>query len=1197
MNKRIFVEKKDSFALEAKDLKDGLVTSLNINLNNLRVINIYDIFDITIEEFNYLTTNIVATVNKDNVFEEINLDDYNVLALEYLAGTFDIRAKSAIDCLKIKYDTDARIYCAKLYLFDKEIEIENIKKILFNTSEMQIKDMNILVENNNYVTKQDYILNGFIDFNTEAISNLKKEFSMSIEDLLLIQNYFIEENRDPSMLELSLLDTYWSDHCRHTTFETKLNVVKIDDEKVKKTYDMYKQITNKSELTFMDVASSYAKYVIREKLVNDIEISDEVNACSVFVDINSGDKMEKWLMMFKNETHNHPTEIEPYGGAATCLGGAIRDPLSGRSYVYQAMRISGSSDPLQKIEDTMNNKLPQSIISKVSAKGYSSYGNQIGLTTSYVKEIFHPSYVAKHMEVGAVIGAVKYNNIKREKPICGDVIMLLGGKTGKDGIGGATGSSVVHSTDTLTTKASEVQKGNPIEERKIQRLFKNSEVSKMIKKANDLGAGGISVAVGELADGIDVFLDNVELKYSGMNAFEIALSESQERMAVVISSSDIQKFNELCMSENIECTQVAVVTNNDALRLFFKGEIVANLKRSFLNTNGYTYTHDVVVNEQNKVTTSYFTNIFEVLNDYNVTSQIGLAQMFDSTIGNRTAIAQYGGKYYLSESDAGGCFFPTENKSSYASLISYGFDPYVMSENTYIGATYSVIDSIAKLIASGCSLNNIKLSFQEYFEKLKSDESYGQVLAALLGALRVQKEFVIPSIGGKDSMSGTYLDINVAPTLISFAAAPINEKDIITTDLKTISSKIYLVDVIYDSNGEINYDDLYKKYNYINSLVKQGVILAMKAVDRFGVLATVCKMAFGNKIGVDLKTIDNSLGFGKIIIETQEEIDATLIGYTNATSKICNYEIEDLINTYTKKFDKLYPFKLNNEFDKISTLNYNTKKTYNYLTPKKEVRILFPIFPGTNCEFDMIDAFKNNDVIIDYIVIKDVKQNMINQSLVELKQKIKQADILALSGGFSCSDEPDGSGKFIANILKVVEVEIEEFLANKKLIIGICNGFQALVESGLLPFGKIKTLSYDDPVLFKNDINSHVSKFVDVVITSNNSPWLKDYEVGKNYKLAISHGEGKFVASDDIIKQLINNGQIFSQYSNGTIATMDPSYNPNGSYMSIEGIVSPCGLILGKMGHNERNGNIKNIYGEFDKKLFLNAINYIKGEK
>lgn len=1213
MNKRIFVEKKSMFATEANSFKQSIKSDLGYDLE-LRYLKVYDVFDATEEEIEFLLSDVIATANKDIVSFEIDLSSKYVSS-QLLPGTYDNRSAAAIDCLKVKFDSNARIYTGEVYLLDGEFDLELVTNYLINPIEKQQFDLTVLEENNKYLLTEDYTHDGFTTLNKEELEAhiIEHDLSLNINDLLWIQEYFRDtEKRNPTHLELGMLETYWSDHCRHSTFETILDIKNIADDNIRETYEDYLAVRDligrTKPVTLMDVASLFGRYVVSEGIVTDIEVSSEINACSVYVDVDVDGSNEKWLMMFKNETHNHPTEIEPFGGAATCIGGAIRDPLSGRSFVYQAMRISGSANPLEVASETIEGKLPQSKISKVSAKGNSSYGNQIGLTTSFVKEIFDPGYKAKHMELGAVVGATPADHVRRDEPVVGDLIILVGGRTGKDGIGGASGSSKEHTADTLASKMAEVQKGNPVEERKLQRLFAKKEVARLIKKSNDFGAGGVSVAIGEIADSIEINLNSIPLKYQGLSSYEIALSESQERMAVVVEPKDADLFIELSKAENLEATIVATVTDSNRLEMKYNDTTIVSLSRDFLNTNGAPAYQDVEIEAKPVPTRNYVTSLEQSFGSLNGASQYGLNQMFDSTIGSGTVLAPYGGKYQKSPSDVSAIKFPVKTSTTTASVLGYGYNPEISKQNEYLGAMYANVEAISKLVAAGCDLPNIKFTYQEYFERLKTEpKKWGKPLASLLGAFKVQRALGLPSIGGKDSMSGTFKNIDVPPTLVAFAINTIDTRKVISTDLKSTNSKLYITDVKRFENGEFDFESLKTEYTKISDLVQAGSILSMKAVGQYGIGHTVSEMGFGSMIGSTLESDVNPYieNYGQIIIESIEDLDFTVIGSTKSEAVITidgtDTSLQSLLTISENVFSSLYPYASTPVSSEVKLESYQTATEFKFPTPKSEVNVLVPVFPGTNCEFDISRAFASQGANITQIVINNLSSELLNESIEKFAKAIEETDILAFSGGFSLGDEPDGSGKFIANIIKAEPVAkaIEKHLAAKKLVVGICNGFQALIESGLLPFNKIGTLTDESPILFRNDLNEHVARIVDVKITSNNSPWLKSHIVGSQYKLPISHGEGKFVCNKQVLETLIANGQIFSQYVDldGNVS-MDGAVNPNGSTYGIEGIVSSCGLVLGKMGHNERytENTLVNTDGEYDTMLFKNAVDYIKGE-
>ena len=1047
---------------------------------------------------------------------------------------------------------------------------------------------------------------------------------MTADDLEHIQKYFIEEDRDPTETEIKVLDTYWSDHCRHTTFETFLKSVTIEKgemtEAIQRAYEKYLELRkevhgNKKPMTLMDMGTLGGKYMRKIGKLDDMEITDEINACSIEVDIDVDGKTERWLLMFKNETHNHPTEIEPFGGASTCIGGAIRDPLSGRAYVYQAMRITGAGDICEKLEDTLPNKLPQVRISKGAAHGYSSYGNQIGLATTFVREIYHNGYKAKRMEVGAVVGAVKKEYVLREEPKPGDLVIVLGGKTGRDGVGGATGSSKEHNDSSLTKCSSEVQKGNAPIERKIQRAFRNPEVTKLIKKSNDFGAGGVSVAIGELARGIEVNLDMVSVKYLGLSGTELAISESQERMAVVIAPENREKFEALMKEENLETRLVAKVTEKENLVIKFRGETIVDIARSFLDTNGVRQEQDVkvIAPVKEEIFKSDKTGTVEekltaTLKDMNVASQRGMVEMFDSTVGRSTVLMPYGGKYQLTESEGSVQKFPALGFTNTASVMTYGFNPYISEKSPYLGAIYAVIESLARLTAVGADYKKARLTFQEYFERLGKEPSrWGKPFMALLGALEAQVEFETPAIGGKDSMSGTFKNIDVPPTLISFAVTTEKTQNIVSSEFKAAGNYIYLVKPEYNEDFTPKYDTVKAVFDNVRKEMLAGNIVSASVVKFGGVAEALMKMTFGNKLGINVDTDAELFDLmpGAIVVETKKKLSfGILLGTVEDTKEIringAVINIDKALSDWEERYAKIYPYNTNAEDKKVFTPvekkgNMKQKASVLYDTPK----VLVLAFPGTNSEYDTAKAFERAGGAAEIFVINNLTVKDMEASIEELSRKIKEVQIVALPGGFSAGDEPDGSGKFITNILQnpKVKAAIKEFLAKEGLMLGICNGFQALIKSGLLPYGDMDKLNENSPTLFRNDINRHISRIATTRIASNSSPWLSSFEIGDMHSMTLSHGEGKFVVSEEFAKELFENGQVATQYCNlEGEPTMDGKYNLNGSYYAIEGITSKDGQILGKMGHSERyeDGTFKNIYGEKMQDIFQNGVNFFK---
>lgn len=1225
MNTRIYVEKKPGFEVETNSLLADLNLNLDLNIKELRLINIYDIFNCDEELLNKAKYQVLGEVVTDNVYDNLDYSNYTVLAIEYLPGQFDQRADAAIACFKlIEPNSNVFIKSAKLYLFPKDIASEDFNKIkhyLINKVEAREKDLNILSADLNTKVEDVKVLEGFREIKDFAEMVKVYDLAMSSEDLEMVVNYFIKENRDPYETELRILDTYWSDHCRHTTFTTNLNNISFNDGPLKKelvkSYKLYEDIRKdlnreNKPVCLMDLATIGAKELKKNGYLDDLEESEENNACSIYVDLKNNGKKEKWLVQFKNETHNHPTEIEPFGGASTCLGGAIRDPLAGRAYVYQAMRVTGAGNIYADIKDTLPNKLPQKVISLKAASGYSSYGNQIGLATGHVREIYHENYVAKRLEVGAVVGAVKASDVVRLSPTAGDLVLLLGGLTGRDGIGGATGSSKEHNEQSLEKCFSEVQKGNAPEERKLEHLFKRPEVTKLIKKCNDFGAGGVSVAIGELAPGLDINLDTIPVKYLGLNATELAISESQERMAVVISPNDYDEFIKYATKENVRTTKVANVTDTNRLRMYYHNKLIVDISREFIDSAGAVHNTDVVVdtninNDIENKNTSVNEVINKTLTDPNVTIQKGLIEMFDSTIGRGTVLLPFGGKTQRTETQVSACLIPAENSST-ATVMAYGYNPYISIKHPYLGSVYSVIESIAKVVASGANYKKIRLTFQEYFKKMTNPNDFGLPLSALLGALKMQMDFKLPAIGGKDSMSGTYKDLNVPPMLMSFALATVDSKNIISPEFKEANNYIYLFKHNPKNLNLPNTKELKNNYTKIHKLIKNKTIISAYALTFGGLIEALAKMSYGNNIGVNIDydlDLLNRYDYGSIVVESKEKIDGAIyLGKTTNNKFIINGESFDI--------DKLYELNLspfNTVYKEKTTSLSPIKKITYYKTNKKfknpkdgKVKVYIPVFPGTNCDYDTRDAFKECGAEVKIEVFNNMTPELTLKSVDNLVNGINNADILALCGGFSAGDEPDGSGKFIASILRNDKVmkAILDLLARKCLILGICNGFQALIKSGLLNTSTPFELDNTNPTLFRNDINRHISLVAKTKVMSNNSPWLKGLKENEVYNIALSHGEGKFVCSLETFNKLKENGQIAFCYvdDNGNLTNKSP-YNPNGSYYAIEGIVSKDGLILGKMGHTERykKGLYKNIYGNKEQQIFKNAINYFKNKR
>lgn len=1222
MDKRIFVKKRDGYNKEALDLKDNLNIEYNLGIKDLELYIIYDIYNINEKTYELAKNSVFSEIMIDEVIEDIILQDGRYFAYETLPAQYDQRADSAVQCVSL-LDNNSKITVrsGKLIIFDRVLdqdEMDKVKKYLVNPIESRIKDMNILNFSMSSEMKKMKDLTGFSSFSEDKLIYLKKEMSlaMNIEDLIFIQDYFKNEGRIPTETEIYVLDCYWSDHCRHTTFETVLDDVKIESELFQKemqsAFDIYlnirKELNITKPITLMDMASIFGKY--HKRVLNDknIEVSEEINACSFFTDIENNGKTEKWLIQFKNETHNHPTEIEPFGGASTCVGGAIRDPLSGRSYVYQAMRVTGCGNILQKREETLKHKLPQVDISTKATSGYSSYGNQIGLATTYVKELYDDSYVAKHMEVGAVVGAVKYGDFKRETPVKDDIVILIGGRTGRDGIQGASGSSLIHTNDSLETASSQVQKGNAIEERKIQRLFRKPEVTKMIKKCNDFGAGGVCVAIGELSEGIEIHLDKVLLKYEGLNPTEIATSESQERMAVVISPSDYEFFIKECEKENIEYSKVATITDRRRLEMYYYDDKVMDLSADFLATSGVRQHSKATLCDnngsnpfENKIVSKE--NVLNELSSLNVACQKGIAQRFDASIGATTVLMPFSGKNQLTPVQAGIQALPTiHSTSDTATILSYGFIPKISHYSPFLSAIYAVLESVAKVYAVGGDKSNLYFSFQEYFEKLgKDSKKWGKVTQSLLGTIYAQNEIGCPSIGGKDSMSGTFNDLNVVETLISFACTPVKIKNVISPELKTIGNYIYYVPIVKNSKGYPEIKETLKSYELINELIKSGKILSAYVQEEGSVVSSLVKMAVGNGLGFTVNK-ENILNFdpASIVVESNCELPFEKIGMVSEEISIngIKFDYDEIYNAYTKTLNKIYPLYQNLDCGNCENLSNDKNEKKYYKEYIENVNVLIPVFPGTNCEYDVEKAFIDAGATTKTVIFRNKKEDDIEKSIEELVNGIKDAHIIMIPGGFSSGDEPDGSAKFIVNVLKNEKVKdaIHKHLDDKKLILGICNGFQALIKSGLIPYGRIKSLTEDDLTLYRNDNYHHISTSAITRVANVNSPWTQNFEIGQLHEIMFSHGEGKLVGNNI---EKFKNLCAFQYCDFEGNASNNGKFNPNGSLYAIEGMISEDGLILGKMGHSERYGT--NLYKNKTitgiQNIFRNGVNYFKGEK
>ena len=1202
---RIFVEKYPEFQVEAKSLLDELNENLQLKLKTLRLINVYDLFGFTSELLEKSRYSVFGEIVTDRVTDTVDMGRH--IAVEYLPGQFDQRAASAIDCVHL-IDPSAKINIksSKLIIVDDDASEETLDKIrryVINPVESREKDLSKLSDTEHAAVKEVPLLEGFRNMTDADLVLYRKKMGLAMneDDLREVRTYFTAEGRDPNETELRILDTYWSDHCRHTTFTTELEDLAVEESFIKEDIDgtmnlylkMRKDLGREGKgLNLMDMATIGARWLRKAGKLDDMEVSEENNACSIFIDVDVDEHQQRWLLMFKNETHNHPTEIEPFGGAATCLGGAIRDPLSGRSYVYQAMRVTGAGDIYKPVSETLPGKLPQKVITRKAAGGYSSYGNQIGLATTHVREIFHEGYTAKRMEVGAVVGAVKAENVRRESPKPGDVVLMLGGRTGRDGIGGA-----------------------------------------LIKKSNDFGAGGVSVAIGELTAGLDIYLDRVPVKYSGMNSTELAISESQERMAVVIEAKDEELFKEYCHSENIEVTHVADVTDTERMRMYNKGELVVDLRRDFIDSAGAKH-YSIAVIGAVEETDPFYRDIpgknlkermFANLQDPNVTSQKGLIEMFDSTIGRSTVLMPFGGELQTTETQVSVQKLPVEGITDTASMMAFGFNPDLCDWSPYHGAAYSFVEACAKIVAAGGDWKTMRFSCQEYFERMTSDpHTWGKPTAALLGALKMQEAFGLPSIGGKDSMSGSFETehgpIHVPPTLIAFGITPVKASEVISPEMKWEGDRLYLVRHTPLANKMPDVEQLKKNWDNVHAKIKDGTIVAAWSVGFGGVAEALCKMCFGNAFGFDVKLKEEdlfNLAYGSIVIETDGEVDfenAELLGDVtsgedgNVRVNGTSISIFELMDFNASLFEKVYPAVSESSHKRLLPKGMDGVKPFKakkldleYKGPAVDKVIAYlPVFPGTNCDYDSAKAFKKAGAEVHTSVFRNLSDKDVFESIDDMAKNIRECQILMLSGGFSAGDEPDGSGKFIANVLnnKEIAAAIKDLLSRDGLILGICNGFQALVKSGLLPYGELGKVTTDSPTLFRNDINRHISQMVTTRVATTNSPWLKGMTIGDEHTIPVSHGEGKFVVNEELAKELFANGQVAFQYVDPITdePTMESPYNPNGSYYAIEGIISRDGRILGKMGHSERyeEGLFKNIEADLEQPLFKNAVSYFK---
>lgn len=1255
--RRIYVEKKAPYAVRAKELMTELSSYLDIKgLSSVRVLIRYDIEDISDETYKKALGTVFSEPPVDMLYEETFTTgkDDKVFTVEYLPGQFDMRADSAMQCVKLLNEKEEPVIkSAVTYILCGNItddEFDKIKAYCINPVDSRLADeakpQTLITA---YAEPEDVsIIEGFTVMPEDKLNELYNSLNlaMTFKDFQFIQEYYVnEEKRDPSMTEIRVLDTYWSDHCRHTTFLTELKEIEFEDgfyyEPIKAAYDSY--IAERTKLykdkkgkyiSLMDIALLAMKKLKAEGKLEDMEESDEINACSIIVPVEIDGITEEWLVFFKNETHNHPTEIEPFGGAATCLGGAIRDPLSGRGYVYQAMRVTGAADPTVAVKDTLKGKLPQRKICTGAAAGYSSYGNQVGLATGLVDEIYHPNYVAKRMEIGAVMGAAPRKNVIRENADPGDIIILLGGRTGRDGCGGATGSSKSHTTDSIQTCGAEVQKGNAPTERKIQRLFRREEVSRLIKKCNDFGAGGVSVAIGELAPGLDIELDKVPKKYAGLDGTELAISESQERMAIVVAPENVELMLKFAQEENLEAVAVAKVTKDARLVMKWKGKEIVNISRAFLDTNGahqeataYVSLPDREQNYLKKGAISENSDLkkrwLDTLADLNVCSKKGLVEMFDSSIGAATVTMPYGGKYQLSPIQTMIAKLPVlSGACDTVTMMSYGFDPYLSSWSPFHGSVYAVISSVAKIVAAGGDHSRIRFTFQEFFRKLGKDKKrWGEPLVALLGAYDAQVKLGLPSIGGKDSMSGSFNDIDVPPTLVSFAVDVAKQDNVITTEFKKAGNAIVKFNIKKDAYDLPVYEQLLNMYAKITSLMRKGKISSASAVGFGGVVEAVSKMAFGNKFGVKLNAdlSENELflpGYGSIIAEMPVAVaealaqdglkkdEYTVIGTVSDSAELIygdvRIHIEEALAAWTGTLEKVYPTRSKLENVKLENKLYDAKKIYLAKNKIAKPRVFIPVFPGTNCEYDSAKAFINAGAEVETVVFKNLTANDILESAAAYAEGIKKAQILMFVGGFSAGDEPDGSGKFIATAFhnERIKEAVSDLINNRDgLVLGVCNGFQALIKLGLVPYGQITPQTEDSPTLTTNHIGRHISKSVYTKVVSNKSPWLMKAELGGVYAIPASHGEGRFVASEEWIKKLFENGQVATQYVDlDGNPSMDEDFNPNGSYYAIEGITSPDGRILGKMAHSERRGDgvAVNISGNQKQYVFESGVEYFK---
>ena len=1226
---RVYVEKKKGLEHEANSLYRELTEMLGISsLTKVRLFNRYDVENIEKELFDYSVNTVFSEPQLDNVSYSLTDDNCIIFAVEYLPGQFDQRADSAAQCIQLISQKNrplvrtARVYC--LYGNISESELAAIKKYVINpveSREATLEEFDTLVAEYELPTSVATI-DGFIGFGEEELAKMISELglAMDIDDIRFCRDYFKTEDRDPTITEIRMIDTYWSDHCRHTTFLTTVDSVKFEDERLEAAYNDYletrKAIGRTKPINLMDIGTIAAKYLKAEGKLDGLDESEEINACTVKIKVSIDGNEEDWLLLFKNETHNHPTEIEPFGGAATCIGGAIRDPLSGRSYVYAAMRVTGAADPRRPISETIQGKLPQRKIVSTAAAGYSSYGNQIGLATGIVDELYHDGYVAKRMEIGAVIAAAPAKNVRREVPADGDIIILLGGRTGRDGCGGATGSSKSHTLESLETCGAEVQKGNAPEERKLQRLFRNSEATRLIKRCNDFGAGGVSVAIGELADGIKINLNAVPKKYEGLDGTELAISESQERMAVVVEAKDVARFCELAESENLEATVVAEVTEDPRLVMRWNDKVIVDISREFLNSNGAEKHIDILASKPQsfvkEINGDFGTLMSDLATDLNVCSKRGLGERFDSTIGAGSVLMPFGGKNQSTPTQVMVNKISVERADTdTCSFMSWGYNPYISEKSPYHGAYLAVVESASKLIAGGADFKDTYLTFQEYFEKPRKEAArWGKPFSALLGAFKAQKDLGIAAIGGKDSMSGSFENIDVPPTLVSFAVTTGKTSTVTSAEFKLPFSRVIWMRPEYDADGLPVAESLLALYDKVAALTKAGKVLAAYTPTYGGVAEAVMKMCFGNGVGFkysDKVSLEDIFGYsyGSFVLELADGAlaDGILLGETTAKNSIVfgndAVDLDALYKDYESVLEGVYPTNAEEAKGEIPAFSYEGKSAPAVIKCAKP-RVLIPVFPGTNCEYDSAKAFMRAGAKTEIFVVKNLSAEKVAESVDSFVKKIKDSQIIFVPGGFSGGDEPDGSGKFITAFFRneAIKNEVNELLKNRDgLMCGICNGFQALIKLGLVPYGEIIDTDENCPTLTFNSIGRHQSRIVRTRIASNNSPWLSEVKVGDVYSVPISHGEGRFFASDELISKLAANGQIATQYVDlEGKPTSNILYNPNNSCYAIEGITSPDGHVFGKMGHTERynDGLYKNVEGNYDMKIFESAVKYFK---